>query len=214
MPRLYEVHRPNNLDEIVAQPRACEMARRVVSRGLGGNAVLISGASGTGKTTIAHIMAQSIADPFNIQEFDAIDATPARIAQIEQEWHYHAIGCKTGRVWIVNEAHTMTSQAVGKWLTALERIPDHCAIIFTTTSEGLKEFDAGKLDAQPFRSRCVPIKLTNQGLAKPFAAAVREIAITEGLNNKQEKDYLNLARSCNNNFRAMLQAVEVGEMAA
>ncbi len=67
-------------------------------------------------------------------------------------------------------------------------------------------------DAHPLLSRCIVLSLTNQGLPKPFAARVREITRAEGLNGRPEAEYIRLAQRHRNNFRAMLQAVESGEM--
>lgn len=68
------------------------------------------------------------------------------------------MGEKSGRAWIINEIHTMSSDAVGKWLTALERIPDHAVIIFTTTIEGIEAFGDSRRDARPFVSPLHPGK--------------------------------------------------------
>ena len=56
--------------------RRLEVLRR---RGLAGRAYWISGQSGTGKTTIARLIAAEIADDLHVEELDASDLTPGRL---------------------------------------------------------------------------------------------------------------------------------------
>ena len=84
-------------------------------------------------------------------------------------------------------------------------------IIFTTTTEGNDLFEE-QLDANPFTSRVISISLARRDIAQPFAERCHEIAESEGLNGKPIEEYIKLARKTGNNFRAMLQAIEMGEM--
>lgn len=212
--QLFETYRPRHLSEVLGQSKAVATIERLhKANALLGRAYLITGASGTGKTTLAWIMARLVADETHTIEFDACDCTRARIADIENDWVYRGMGDKAGRVYIVNELHTMSGEAVGKWLTALERMPAHVAVIFTTTTENLEEF-GDRRDAAPFTSRCLPIRLTKQGLAKVFSERAREIALAEGLDGKPISAYEKLAETCKNNMRAMLSRIEAGEMIA
>lgn len=210
--QLHETYRPTELSGLLGQEKAVKQVNALARRGLSGRAYWIKGRSGTGKTTLGYIIGRMIADPFNIIELDAADLTPSRIAVIEQESSSYALGVKSGRVYIVNEAHGMRKEAVTRLLTLLERIPGHVAWIFTTTTEGNDLFEDQNLDSGPLLSRCQTIALTNQGLAPKFAARAREIALQEGLDGVDGVGpYEAKAKAVKNNMRALLQAVEAGD---
>ncbi len=58
---LYEKYRPDTWAQVVAQDKAVNALQRLSERvGLGGKAYWITGASGTGKTTIARLIAAEI----------------------------------------------------------------------------------------------------------------------------------------------------------
>jgi DNA polymerase III delta prime subunit len=122
--------------------------------------------------------------------------------------HYGVLGGGM-RCWIVNEAQAMTRKAVQAWLTALDPVPPHTIVIFTTTEDSADLF--GQYDG-PFRSRCKSIPFTNQGLAPAFARRARQIADAERLNGKPESAYVRLVQRCRNNMRAVLQEIESGTM--
>lgn len=208
---LYETHRPRSFDGVIAQEKAVKRLQFIENRaGFGGKAFLISGKSGTGKSTLAHIIANTLAERDYVDEMDAPLLTPARLASIEYDSHLGAPG-KGGRVYVVNEIHGLTRQAVTQLLNTLERIPQHVAWVFTTTTAGLGAFDDIE-QGGAFMSRCIQVELSQQGLARPFAEHVRRIAQAEGLDGQPIARYVKLANDCKSNLREMLQKVESGEM--
>ncbi len=210
--RLYEKYRPKTLDQVIGQPKAVKTIQGLIQKGVGGRSFWISGASGTGKTTIARIIAATIADDVYTDEFDSADQLSiSALDKIEQDIQYRAFG-KGGKAYIVNEAHGLRKQTIRRLLGLLERIPDYVTIIFTTTKEGESDLFDEQIDASPLLSRCIKIELTNQGLAKVFAEHCRNIATTENLNGKPLQSYIKLAANSKNNCRTMLQKIESGSM--
>lgn len=206
---LYEKYRPRTLAEVVGQPKAVKQIESVGDPG--GKSYWISGASGTGKTTLAKIIASLIADDWFVTELDATALTPAKLRDIEQSMAMFG-GGKGGRAYLVNEAHGLRRDTIRQLLVLLERLHQHVCVVFTTTKDGQDSLFEDEADAHPLLSRCVVLTLTNQGLAKPFAKRVLAIALAEGLDGQPEAAYIKLAQKHKNNMRSMLQAVQAGAM--
>ncbi len=214
---LHEKYRPREWADLVGQDKAVAVARRIVERpGFDRGAFFIdcagSNNSGTGKSSLAWVIASTLADPFFITELPGAKMDKSAVAEIERSAHLCSWSAdKPFRVWIVNEAHAVTQGAVDLLLTFLEALPRHCVVIFTTTRQPDEELFG--TDNGPLYSRCHCIRLTNQGIAEPFARRIKAIAEAEGLDGQPIEKYVALIRQCKNNMRRALQLIEAGELA-
>lgn len=214
MTRLSDRYRPNTLDGVLGQTKVVSTIRRLIERNsLAGRAYWISGASGTGKSTLARIIASLVADDFDIDIFDSGDAVcAADIDRIAHKFRLFTFSGR-GRAIIIEEAHGLRKPIIRALLGLIETaLPSHSVVIFTTTRDGQEALFEDDIDAHPLLSRCTVLALTNQGLAKVFAERALAIARENGLDGKPLSAYVALLQNHRNNMRAALNAIDAGAM--
>lgn len=128
-------YRPTTLEEIVGNKDTISALESVLNRDDKPHAYLLHGPSGTGKTTIARILKDffKCGDrdfvEFNTANTRGIDTVRETIAQAS----YAPISGKS-RVFLFDEAHALTSQAMEALLKIVEDCPKHAYFIFSTTN--------------------------------------------------------------------------------
>ena len=151
---LYRKYRPQNFQDVVGQQRAVDLLTNSIKQKKVSHAYLFCGGRGTGKTTVARIVAREIG--CNDEDIIEIDAASNRgIDEIRElrEAVRTAPFSSPYKVYIVDEAHMLTKEAANALLKTLEEPPSHVIFILATT-------DPDKLP-QTIVSRCQKVVFKN-----------------------------------------------------
>ena len=214
MPSLFEQARPRAWQDVAGQDRAVAQVRKVLGRGWGGRAFWIAGPSGQGKTTIARLIADDGADSWATWEIDGQDCTMDYIRDmVDEQFACRSLGVG-GKCWIINEAQGMRAAIADRFLTALEGMPDHCCIIFTSSKPVEMDLFGEAHYALPFYSRCVVVTLKDgPAVRQALARRAKAVAVAHGCDGLPDWTYDAGIDHCQGNLRALLQAVESGQLA-
>jgi energy-coupling factor transporter ATP-binding protein EcfA2 len=215
MSSFYKKHQPATFNEVAGHDSA---KRKLVtlnkSCGLKGQVFWFTGESGTGKNTLAEIIARIVSPEASCRyDVDAQDVT----LDLLREWETKAKRGSLfgGYCFTINEAHGMSSKVVSRLQTLLEDddVQANSTWIFTTTFQGEARLFDSRMDACPFLSRAISIRLElDEKTAMAMAERLLSIARSEELDGKPIDDYVKLLTECNFNMRQALQRIACGEM--
>ena len=219
MTQLANKYRPATWSDLIGQDAIRDKVNNLRARGIGGRAFWLSGPSGTGKTTIALLLAGEVAADINVAEIDAADVTLDWIRDFAQSRFQRGLPIdgdqRIGRAVIVNESHTLRGPCVSRLLTLLENLPEHIVFVFTCQHEGTAALIDAHDDGPALMSRCQVYNVAQRALTDTFAAALVRGARAEGLLNGKGDDYYvtrakRLLKDLRNNMRAAWQQVDNG----
>ena len=134
MESLATKYRPRDFSDVVSQASIVKILSRQLEVGGFKNAYLFAGASGCGKTTCARIFANKINGGIGSPiEIDAASNNGVEnVKNIIKEANERAIDSKY-KVYIIDECHSLTSQAWQAFLKCIEEPPKYTIFIFCTT---------------------------------------------------------------------------------
>ena len=131
---LYRKYRPQTFSDVVGQEHAVELLTNAIKQNKVSHAYLFCGGRGTGKTTVARIVARELG--CNDEDIIEIDAASNRgIDEVRElrEAVRTAPFSSPYKVYIIDEAHMLTKEAANALLKTLEEPPSHVIFILATT---------------------------------------------------------------------------------
>ena len=146
-------YRPNDWSDVTSQIGTIKVLQRQVELGEYRNAYLFTGPSGTGKTTLARILANKInkgmGEPIEIDAAsnNGVEAVRSMTEQASQR----ALDAEY-KIYIVDEAHQITQAGWAAFLKTIEQPPKYTIFMFCTT-----EFQKVP---ETIQNRCQQYKLT------------------------------------------------------
>jgi len=217
---LYRRHRPRSFDEVVGQEHVVRTLRNALEQDRVHHAYLFVGSRGTGKTSMAKILAasmncvdgptvtpcgvcdscRSIADATSLDVLEMDAASNNSVDDIRDLREKVAYAPVSGRhkIYILDEAHMLSTPAWNAFLKTLEEPPPHTIFVLATT-------EAAKI-LPTVVDRCHRFDFARPS-QQQIAGVLRSVAGAEGIEIPDEASAL-IARSATGSFRDALGTLE------
>ncbi|GIF93822.1 DNA polymerase III subunit gamma and tau [Catellatospora chokoriensis] len=193
---LYRKYRPRTFAEVIGQEHVTEPLIQALKSGRLNHAYLFSGPRGCGKTTSARVMARSLncakgptpdpcgecesckalapdgAGSIDVIEIDAASHGGVDDARELRERAFFAPAISRYKIYIIDEAHMVSSAGFNALLKLVEEPPDYVKFIFATTEP---EKVLGTIRS---RTHHYPFRLMPPGVLRPY---LEELCGREGV---------------------------------
>jgi len=154
---LYRTYRPGQLSDVIGQEHVTAPLARALDSGRAHHAYLFTGPRGCGKTSTARILARSLncaqgptsvpcgvcascidlapngSGSIDVLEMDAASHRGIDDARELREKAMYAPASSRYKVYIIDEAHQLTTDAANALLKLIEEPPPHLKFVFATT---------------------------------------------------------------------------------
>ncbi len=218
---LYRRHRPGSFDEVVGQQHVVRTLRNAVEQGKVHHAYLFVGSRGTGKTSMAKILARSLncerggptvtpcgecescltiagGTSLDVIEMDAAsNRSVDDIRDLRERVAYAPTGGRW-KVYILDEAHMLTKEAWNAFLKTLEEPPPNTVFVLATT-------ESHKVMAT-IADRCQRFDFQRPSLEQ-ISEVVQRVAVAEQI-EVEGGAVATIARSASGSFRDALGTLD------
>jgi DNA polymerase-3 subunit gamma/tau len=193
---LYRKYRPRTFAEVIGQEHVTEPLSQALRSGRLNHAYLFSGPRGCGKTSSARILARSLncekgptpepcgvcdscvalapdgAGSIDVIEIDAASHGGVDDARELRERAFYAPVSSRFKVYVIDEAHMVSSAGFNALLKLVEEPPDYVKFVFATTEP---EKVLGTIKS---RTHHYPFRLIPPGVLRPY---LEQLARSEGV---------------------------------
>ena len=169
---LYRTYRPATFKEVRGQAHVVDVLEKAIKNNKPAHAYLFSGGRGTGKTSVARILARGLGvSDKDLYEIDAASNRGIDEIRLLREGVYAMPFESPNKFYIIDEAHMLTKEAWNAFLKTLEEPPAHVIFVMATT-------DRDKIP-ETIQSRC-EVYAFKQPTRTMIAEQVADIAKKEG----------------------------------